>query len=279
MALGLTHEQIAQLRDDVAAGKSPRVRIAGSQFGVGAVRKVGDPAADGNDYVTVRVKVDGVTDDLRFAPRELSRGKNAPAKRPTRTSPAKRAPRESPEPLRADAARAGRRAATPATRTTVDPARETRPVRTRRKPASSSAAAESAAESAAASAAVSAAAESAACDSAGPASAARRPAAATTPPRRGGRKATSGAPVTITLKSTGTSWTVSAQRGAKSVARNVAVNPGVVSAVAGLLQVSSLEEAVAAVNDTARVEAEVRAEELRAELTRIQAVLDSHRLP
>src|SRR5438309_7951649 len=104
MAPGLTDEQIAQLRDEVTAGKRPRVRISGSQFGAGAVRKVGDPAVDGNDYVTVRVKVDGVTDDLRFAPRELSRGRDAPAKRPARKSAA---------PARADAASAAPRTTTP----------------------------------------------------------------------------------------------------------------------------------------------------------------------
>jgi hypothetical protein len=223
MAPGLTDEQIAQLRDEVAAGKSPQVRISGSQFGAGAVRNVGDPVVDGDDYVTVRVKANGVTDDLRFAPRELSRGKGAPAKRPARKSAV---------PARAEPA--------PRRRTPTSPAA----------PAS-----------------------------AARASTTRRPVAAATAPQRGKRKPASGASVTITLKSAGTSWTVSAPRGAKSVARNVTVNPGVVSAVAGLLQVSSLEEAVAAVNDTARVEAEVRADELRAELARIQAVLDSHRLP
>jgi hypothetical protein len=38
-----------------------------------------------------------------------------------------------------------------------------------------------------------------------------------------------------------------------------------------------VEDAVAAVNDTARVEAEARAEELRAELAEVEAVLVSHR--
>ena len=235
MAPGLTDEQIVQLRDEVAAGKSPRVRIAGSQFGAGAVRSVGDSAVDGNDYVTVRVKVNGVTDDLRFAPHELSRGKSAPAKRPARKLAA---------PAQVDAA--------PATRTVPKPAPRTRRAAPSRRAATSPAAA---------------------------ASAARPPVVVATAPKRNKRKATPGASVTITLKSAGTSWTVSAQRGAKSVAKNVIVNPGVVSAIAGLLQVSSLEDAVAAVNDTARVEAEVRADELRAELAHIQAVLDSHRLP
>jgi hypothetical protein len=243
MAPGLTDEQITRLRDEVAAGKSPRVRISGAQFGTGAVRKVGDPAVDGNDYVTVRVKVDGVTDELRFAPRELSRGASAPAKRPARKPSA---------PAHADAASAGRRESAPATSTAPDPAPGRRPAAPRgrsNKPPTV------------------------------PASTAGLPVTGTSAPKRGGRKAAAGASVTISLQSAGTSWTVSAQRGAKSLARNVTVNPGVVSAVARLLQVSSLEEAVAAVNDTARVEAEVRAEQLRAELAGIQAVLDSHRLP
>ncbi|GAB2473999.1 hypothetical protein [Jatrophihabitans fulvus] len=250
MAPGLTDEQIAQLRDEVSAGKSPRVRIAGPQFDTGAVRSVGDPAVDGNDYVTVRVKVDGVTDDLRFAPRELSRGKDAPAKRASKKTPA-----------RAGATPARRRETAPVTRATPEPAAAARPARPRRKAAAAPAAPAAPAPAAPA------------------ASAARRPTASETTAKRGGRKTAPGASVTITLKSAGTSWTVSAQRGAKSVAKNVDVNPGVVSAVAGLLQVPSLDEAVAAVNDAARVEAEARAEQLRAELARIESVLDSHRLP
>jgi hypothetical protein len=81
------------------------------------------------------------------------------------------------------------------------------------------------------------------------------------------------------LSSVEASWTVSAQRGSRSVLKNVAVNPGVVSAIAALLDQPALDDAVAAVNDTARAEAETRAEELRAELAQIQAVLDSHRRP
>jgi hypothetical protein len=57
------------------------------------------------------------------------------------------------------------------------------------------------------------------------------------------------------------------------------VNPGVVAAIAALLDQRAVEEAVSSVNDTARVEAESRAEQLRAELAQVQAVLDSHRRP
>lgn len=81
--VGLSDEQVGQLREDLAAGKFPRVRITAKHFGAasaGTVRKVGDPARDGEDYLTVRVTVNGVTDDLRFAPRELSRGRAPVAK-------------------------------------------------------------------------------------------------------------------------------------------------------------------------------------------------------
>lgn len=248
MATGLTDEQVTQLRNEVIAGKSPRVRISDSRFDSGTVRSVGDPAVDGDDFVTVRVKVDGVTDDLRFAPRELSRGRDVTTKRLSKKSPA---------PPRASATPARRRATAPVTHTTAEPAPGVRPAGPRRKAASASAAPASAA----------------------PASATGRSLTTATTLKRGGRRTTSGASVTITLKSAGTSWTVSVQRGAKSIAKNIDVNPGAVSAIAGLLQVPSLEEAVAAINDAALVEAEARAEELRAELARIQAVLDSHRLP
>lgn len=72
---GLADEQVVQLRGSVAAGGRPRVRVSGAQFPVGTtgmVIRVGEPAADGADFVTVRVKVSGVVDELPFAPAELS---------------------------------------------------------------------------------------------------------------------------------------------------------------------------------------------------------------
>lgn len=230
---GLSDEQIVQLRDDVAAGRSPRVQVAGSQFGNAAaatVRRVGDPSVDGEDFVTVRVKLNGVTDDLRFAPRELSRGKRGQAKSPAKTL----APR--------------------AAKDTAPSARKRQPPR----PASRQQDAEV------------------------PAPTARRaqvPEISAKQPRKPARRAPTSAPVSIVVSSVDASWTVSAQRGSRSVLKNAAVNPGVVSAIAALLDQPALEDAVAAVNDTARAEAETRAEQLRAELAQIQAVLDSHRRP
>jgi hypothetical protein len=231
---GLTDEQLAKLRDDVADGRYPRVQITGAQLGsaaAGTVRRVGDPAVDGEDFVTVRVRINGVTDDLPFAPRELSRGKHAPAKTVAK-APARAAARDAgsdPSPRRRPARRTIGRAAE-ATPTAAAPRART-----------------------------------------GDAPAKR--------PRKAPRRTAPSAPVRIVLSSVDASWTVSAQRGARSVLKNAAVNPGVVSAIAALLDQPALEDAVAGVNDSARAEAETRAEQLRVELAEIQAVLDSHRRP
>jgi len=63
------------------------------------------------------------------------------------------------------------------------------------------------------------------------------------------------------------------------VVKKTPVSPGVVAAVAALLNQTGVEDAVAVVNDTARGEAEARAEKLRAELAEVEAVLTSHRRP
>lgn len=86
-------------------------------------------------------------------------------------------------------------------------------------------------------------------------------------------------PVKITLASTGANWTVTADRGARTLVRTVGITPGTVTAIAALLGNPSVIEAVAAVNDAARGEAEARAEQLREELAKVQAVLDGHRTP
>jgi hypothetical protein len=85
--------------------------------------------------------------------------------------------------------------------------------------------------------------------------------------------------VTLTIASAGAAWAVTAQRGAKVVVKKASVPPGVVAAIAALLGQPGVDDAVAAVNDTARGEAEARAEKLRAELAEVEAVLTSHRRP
>jgi hypothetical protein len=53
----------------------------------------------------------------------------------------------------------------------------------------------------------------------------------------------------------------------------------VVSAVADLLSQSALSDAVSEINDAALAEARARAEQLRAELDQLEAVLALHRRP
>lgn len=247
---GLDDAQVAHLRRMIADGRRPRVRVAGSQFPVattGTVVRIGDPVSDGADFVMVRIKAGGVSDELGFSPSELSVvGPGRPAAPPdetgTRTSPQK----------------------TSASR-----------FRTPRAPEPGhSAVVEAAASSA---------------KGPGGKGTARRSATATTPasltvPTRtkaaaAGRRGASVPVVTITITSAGSSWSVSARRGARAMVKKAPAAPGVVTAVAALLNLQEVEQAVAAVNGAALGEAEARAEKLRAELAEIEAVLVSHQPP
>ena len=239
-ATGLTDEDVARLRTQLSAGGRPRVRLSGPQFeagSTGAVVRIGDPAVDGSDYLTVRVKVNGVTDELAFAPAELS----LPAAGRT-GGPAK-------------AAAAPRKTAAAGAKPIAAPAKPVavlaNPVDARARPAAPS-----------------------------------KPAAAAGPPvgepSAAGRRRKAPAPppkVSVTISSSGASWSVSASRGAKGIVKNVAVPPGVVTAIAELIEQAVLTEAVAEINETALAEAQVRAEQLRAELSRLEAVLATHRSP
>jgi hypothetical protein len=95
---GLTDEDVQRLRDQLGDGRRPRVRVSGPQFDgdtSATVVRIGDPALDGTDYVTVRVKVNGMLDELAFAPAELNVGRAQPAGRRTRAAtkaPATKAP-------------------------------------------------------------------------------------------------------------------------------------------------------------------------------------------
>jgi hypothetical protein len=85
--------------------------------------------------------------------------------------------------------------------------------------------------------------------------------------------------VTLTISSSGANWAATGTRGARQVSKNVPIAPGVVTAIAKLLNQSAIVEAVAEVNDTARADAEQRASALRAELSQLEAVLATHRAP
>lgn len=250
---GLDDAQVAHLRQAIADGRRPRVRVTGSQFPVattGTVVRVGDPVRDGADFVMVRIKVGSVTDELGFSPSELaavrrSRASAPPGEVGARTSPRKTsAPRvrtsRTPKPDQAAVVEAG---ASPAKRrsgkgtATRSAIATTTPTR-----------------------------------------------ASTTAPTRStagtaGRRSASVPAVTITIASAGSSWSVSANRGARAMVKKAPAAPGVVTAIAALLNLQEVEVAVAAVNGAALGEAEARAEKLRAELAEIEAVLDSHQPP
>lgn len=228
--VGLTDQDVQQLREQLAGGKRPRVQLSGSQFAAApsaTVIRIGDPAVDGSDYLTVRVKVNGVLDELAFAPAELQLGSRRAAE-----------PVTAPRPVRR---KAGPRATTATQPAPVVPV-------------------------AAPMAAILPVAEP----------------TATVPPTDAGRKRrkpNSSPAVTFTVASTGDSWTVSAHRGAKSIVKHVPVQPGVVTALAELLAQPALLDAVAEINQTALSQAQARADELRAELHRLEAVLATHRSP
>jgi hypothetical protein len=256
---GLADDQLARLVAELADGKRPRVRLSGSQFpdGMsGTVLRIGDPATDGDDFVLVQVKVHGVTDELRFSPRELSVGRRPTAAESPPAAPARKARTKAP----------AAKAAAPKAAVAKTPAAKTPAAKT---PAAKTPAA-----------------KTPAAKSAPPARATRKapaatpaPAASSTATIRTARRSSPTPTVTITITSSGSSWSVAARRGARAVVKRAEVTPGAVAAIAALLADPSVEEAVAAVNDGARAEAEARADQLRAELAAVEAVLVSHRRP
>ncbi len=69
--IGLSDSEVATLRAALAGNRRPRVVLPGTQFGEGArgqVIAVGDPAAHGDEFIKVRVKLGGVSDTLTFSP-------------------------------------------------------------------------------------------------------------------------------------------------------------------------------------------------------------------
>ncbi len=253
-AQALNPDEIDSLRQQLADGKRPRVALSGPQFpdgSSGTVSRIGDPEVEGADFITVRVKVNGVTDELAFAPSELSVRRAAranarvakPARRvakpsrlavaPERTTPARVAAPVAPPTAKPITSPAAKPAAPPATKPAAKPVAKALP-----KPAG-------------------------------------RPAAGAG--RR--RKPASPPKVSFTVTSSGASWTLSATRGAKGIVKGSPVSPGAVTALADLLDQPNLVEAVAEINETAWAEAQTRADQLRAELDQLEAVLATHRSP
>lgn len=235
------------------------MQLSGPQFPddtSGIVTRIGNQDVDGADFVTVRVKVNGVTDELAFAPAELSLGRGP---RPGAPVGARKGRTANASPVRFDDGPADNDRAEQGVLvgTVSDPAGT----------ASDAAATVSARTSAAAKPP----------GKSAPAEA--KPSSGTAACSAAKRRKPAAPKVSFTISSTGATWALTASRGAKGIAKCVPIAPGVVTGVAELLDQPALLEAVAEINETAWAEAQVRAEQLRAELDQLEAVLAAHRFP
>ena len=271
-APGLSADELARIRDTLAAGRKPRVVFrpgAGDQMAgqVGQVVKLTDPEAS-DDWVVVRFR----GDDLPFSPADLeipSKSKAtapaAPAVEPvSATLPG---PREEPSVATSTTANAtangagrpvkGAKAAPPpaVADPSVDP-----PV-------------DSAADRAAEKAAVvkKAAAEPVA--KAEPEAAPVAPSTQAAKPARKAAKPKAPPSLTVTLTYSEGEWMVGATQGSKSLAKPYVIKPAEALKMVSMLDVPGVHEAVEEIVSAARAEAEQQAERLRAELAEIEARL------
>ncbi|MBV9822845.1 MAG: hypothetical protein JO144_11450 [Actinobacteria bacterium] len=292
-ASGLTDEEVSRLRDQLAEGRRPRVALSGPQFEAGAsgsVIRIGDPAVDGADFLTVRVKVNGVTDELAFAPSELSTGRpraTAPAGKPSRASAPRT--RRTPAPSGAGSSGVGSSGAVSAgtgsgsvpAETVASGTASSGIARSGTAPSGPAPAAPAPSGTAPAGPAPSApsrtaSAKKAVAQPSAPAATTSTPAGSSAGRRR---KAPAAPTVSVTISSSGAAWSVSASRGARTILKNAPVTPGLVTALADLIDQPGVSEAVAEINEAARQQAQERAEQLRAELSDLEAVLATHRSP
>lgn len=248
---GLADDELATAVAAVAAGKRPRVALPAQQFGgatTGTIVAIGDPAVDGDEFISVRVKLDGITDTVRFGPTELTV--------PTRASRTRAGVEPAPASASSPVASTSARAATAPAPASAPASAPTSVLRKRASPRPKPASTPS----------VTPAAPAPARRAATPA--ARKPA---------GRRSLPA--VTFTVSSSGTSWTLAANRGGRALVRSTEVPAGIVIAVAELLAEPALRDAVDDVNGSALREAEERAEQLRRELAAVESLLESHRRP
>jgi hypothetical protein len=265
---GLTEQDLAELRELLATGKRPRVQLFGPHFPVatmGTVIRIGTPEHDGADHVRVRVKVNGMTDELAFSPTELrTRKAAAAAARPARP-PARPRPAAKKAPARGSTDRAAtdRAASAMAGGVTGNGTG-----------AGTGSAGGGTADGTGGGTAGGASPRTPAAVSG---AAARPVAGAAAVGRR--RKASPMPKVSFTVSSQDASWAVSATRGTRSIVKGAPLAPGVVTELATLLDQAPLTEAIGEINTVALAEAQARADLLRAELTQLEAVLATHRRP
>lgn len=269
-APGLSADELARIRDTLAAGRKPRVVFrpgAGDQMAgqVGQVVKLTDPEAS-DDWVVVRFR----GDDLPFSPADLeipSKSRAAaPAVEPvSATLPG---PREEPSVATSTTVNGagrpvkGAKAAAPPP-VVADPPVDSAADRAAEKAAVVKKATEKVAEKPAEPAAQ---AEPAATPEPVPVAQAAKPA----------RKAAKPKPppsLTVTLTYSEGEWMVGATQGSKSLAKPYVIKPAEALKMVSMLDVPGVHDAVDEIVSAARAEAEQQAEKLRAELAEIESRL------
>jgi hypothetical protein len=265
---------VEAVRRKLADGKIVRVGISRSaQFpdgGTGRVRRVGDPAVDGEEFIQVELTLNGTKDTLPFTPSDLT-----PATRSTSSPPAL-----SPRPASARA---------PSTKTATPPrARESQP----RRPASVPAVQQTDSlfgdtgptQPPTRSPEIVVTSSATPPTPPGPVTAATPPAAPTAPAARAANKpkAARGAKrppsVAITIATTDTDppqWRIEAKVGVRVVLRSGSVSPARVWELVGMLDDQTLTRAVGTILDDQRKAALARADQLTAELAQVRAELDA----
>ncbi|MCI0688180.1 MAG: hypothetical protein L0Y54_13230, partial [Sporichthyaceae bacterium] len=81
------------------------------------------------------------------------------------------------------------------------------------------------------------------------------------------------APLVVTLSYADQRWTVAAQHGSKSLAKPYAITPTEALRMLAMIEVPGVHDAVTSIMAAERIEAEHRAQRLRAELAEIESRL------
>lgn len=239
-ARGLSTADLTLIRETLASGRKPKVvftESAGQVVGkVGQVIELTDPKKS-DEWIVVRFG----RDELPFAPADLAVPAKAP---PVKAAPAKRAeappePKPSPplmltEPPKPDKA---------------PPATVPSPREEPRMPVSNGSAASQGATAPA------------------PAE------AGTTPKPAKVAKPKPAASLTVTLAYTDREWTIAAQQGSKTLAKPYVIKPTEALQMVALIDMPGVHEAVEAIIEAERAEAEGRALRLREELAEIESRL------
>lgn len=304
-APGLSTDELARIRDTLAAGRKPKVvftaaagQIAGQ---IGQVVKLTDPELS-DEWVVVRFG----RDELPFSPTDLqipAKSTRAPVRAAAAAAPASVVAQSVPEPAFESAAgpapvsasvpgpreeppvptsttvngagrpaKGAKAAAAPAGPADVDGKASDRPapVKKAADPAAKADAATVGADKA------DAAAGAAGGSPAGAASPAAAPAAAAPAPKPAARKAAKPkAPpsLTVTLTYAEGEWMVGATQGSKALAKPYVIKPAEALKMVSMLDVPGVHDAVDEIVSAARAEAEQQAEKLRAELAEIESRL------